>query len=67
MIDEHYAWDCNSSNAIDKPLMSYDYDEESNDVVVEDVVDIKVEVKVVADIPDTFEIGEVMTSTSQRP
>ncbi|XP_050916662.1 uncharacterized protein LOC127131803 [Lathyrus oleraceus] len=67
VIDEKFAWDWNSSNAIDKPLMSYDFDEASNDVKVEDIIDIPVEVEVVADIPDTVKVGEVMTSTSQKP
>lgn len=67
MIDENYAWDWNSSNAIDKSLMSYDFNEASNDVEVKDIIDIPVEVEVVADILDTFEAGKVMASISQRP
>ncbi|KAI5434431.1 hypothetical protein KIW84_021320 [Lathyrus oleraceus] len=54
-------------NEIDNPLMSYDFDEASNDVEVEEIVDIPVEVKVVDDIPDTVEVEEVMANTSQRP
>ena len=42
--------------------MSYDFDEASNDVEVEDIVDIPVEVE-----PDTFEDEKVIASTSQRP
>ena len=65
MIDENSDWDWNSSNAINKPLMSYEFDEASNDVEVEDIVDILVEIEAIADIPYT--VKDVMASTSQRP
>ena len=54
MIDENSAWDWNSNNAIDKPLMSYDFDEASNYVEVKDIIDIPIEDEVVTDIPDTI-------------
>jgi hypothetical protein len=67
VIDENSAWDWNSSNVINKPLMTYDFSEASNDVEVKYIVDIPVEVEVVADIPDTVEVREVMARRSQRP
>ncbi|XP_050915342.1 uncharacterized protein LOC127130362 [Lathyrus oleraceus] len=53
VIDENYSWEWNSSNAIDKPLMSYDFVKANNDVEVKDVVDIPIKVEAVADMPDT--------------
>ncbi|XP_050909629.1 uncharacterized protein LOC127123453 [Lathyrus oleraceus] len=67
VIDENSAWDWNSSNAIDKPLMSYNFDKASQDVEVEDIVYIRIEVKAVINIINTFKFEEVMASTSQRP
>jgi hypothetical protein len=67
VIDENSAWDWNSSNAIDKPLMIYDFDEASNDVEVEDIVDIQFKVEVVTDMPDIIKVEDSVTSTSQRP
>ena len=67
MIDENYAWDLNPDNAINKPLLSYGFEEETNEVEVEEIVDILVEVKVVADIPDIVEVEEEVASTSHRP
>ncbi|KAI5412141.1 hypothetical protein KIW84_056990 [Lathyrus oleraceus] len=54
-------------DAIDKPFMSYDFDEASNDVKVEDIINISVEVEVAADMPDTVEVEDGIASTSQRP
>ncbi|KAI5405338.1 hypothetical protein KIW84_052203 [Lathyrus oleraceus] len=47
--------------------MSYYFDEESNDVEVEDIFDIRVEVEAIADMTDTVEVEDGVASTSQRP
>lgn len=67
MINESSSWDWNYSGAIDKPLMSYDFDEVSNNVEVEDIIDISVKVEVVTDMPDTVEVEDGVSSTSQKP
>lgn len=69
VIDENSSWDWNSGDATNKPLMSYDIDEESSEhekipindtpTIVEVKDDNRVEVKV-----DNLEGG---TSRSQRP
>lgn len=57
VIDKNYSWDWNFGGAINKPLISYGVDEETDEVQVE----------VVANIPDTSEVEEGMASTSERP
>ncbi|KAI5406522.1 hypothetical protein KIW84_053021 [Lathyrus oleraceus] len=57
----------NSSNVIGNLLISYDFNEESQDVKVEDIVDIPVEVEAKNDMPDTVKIEDGVTSTGQRP
>ena len=54
VINENSAWDQNFSNSINKPLMSYDVNEETDKVEVEGIVEnpVKVEEEAVADIPD---------------
>ncbi|KAI5413406.1 Phosphatidylinositol/phosphatidylcholine transfer protein sfh6, variant 2 [Lathyrus oleraceus] len=47
--------------------MSYDFDKASNNVELEDIIDILVKVEATANISDTFEIEDSVTSTSQRP
>lgn len=56
-------------DSIDKPLMSNGFNEETDEVEVEDIADIpvKVKVKAVVDIPDTFYVEEGVPSTSQQP
>ncbi|KAI5394711.1 hypothetical protein KIW84_061367 [Lathyrus oleraceus] len=66
VIDENSVWDCNSSDTIDKPLESYDFDEASSNVEVKDIVDILVEVEAATDMPDIVEVEDCVTSTSQR-
>lgn len=61
MIDENYAWDLNSSEAINKPLMGYGVDEETNEVEVEDVA----EILDIVDIEANSQEGVV--GMSQRP
>ena len=65
VIDENYAWHWNFGDPINKPLMSYGVEEETDEVEVEAIVDILV--KEFTDIPDTVEVEEDMSSTSQRP
>ena len=67
VIDENFTWDWNSSDAIDKPLMRYDFDEASNDVEVEDIIDIPVEVEGIADMLDIIKVEDGVGSTRQRP
>ena len=55
VIDESFAWDYNSSNSINKSLMSFDFDEETDEVVIEGIVENPVEVE------------EGVASTNQRP
>ncbi|KAI5411740.1 hypothetical protein KIW84_056710 [Lathyrus oleraceus] len=55
----------NYGDPINKPLMSYDVDEEADKVEVEAIADIPVEV--IGDIPDTIKVEKGMASTSQRP
>lgn len=56
MINENFAWDWNYGDAINKSLMSYGIDQETDEV----------EVQVVVDIPDTIKIKEGVASTSER-
>ena len=69
VVDENSVWDWNSSNEINKPLMSSDFNEAGNDVEVEDIVDppVEEEVEAVADILDIVEVEENVAGTSQRP
>lgn len=62
--NEIHVWDKNSSDAIDKPLMSYDLEKASNDVKAKDIINILDEVEATADMPNTVEIEEGMASTS---
>lgn len=45
--------------------MSYDFEEASNDIEVEDIVNILIEVEAVADMPNTVEVEDGVAS--QRP
>ncbi|KAI5401720.1 hypothetical protein KIW84_066260 [Lathyrus oleraceus] len=54
-------------NAIDKPFMSCDFDEASNNVEVEDIINIPVKFVVVSDMLETEEVKDGVASTSQRP
>lgn len=55
MIDEISVWDWNSGDAINKPLMSYDIDEETD------------EFEATTDIPDTFEVEDGVANTIKIP
>lgn len=57
VIDENSSWDWNSGDAINKPLMSYGINEETDEVKVETV----------DDIPDTVKVEQGQASTIQRP
>lgn len=54
VIDENPAWDWNFGYPINKPLMSYGVDEETDEAEVEAIVDIPVEV--VSNILDIVEV-----------
>lgn len=54
VIDENFPCDQNFGDAINKPLMSYGVEEETDEVEVED-------------ISETIEVEEVVARTSQRP
>ncbi|KAI5447187.1 hypothetical protein KIW84_014876 [Lathyrus oleraceus] len=47
--------------------MSCDFKEESNDVEVEEIVDISVKVDVITNMPDTVEVEDGIASTSKWP
>lgn len=66
VINENSFWDWNS-DTIDKPLMRCDFKEVSNDVEVEEIVDISVKVDVITNMPDTVEVKDGIASTSKRP
>ena len=69
VINENSAWDWNSSNSINKSLMSYDVDEETDEVEVDGIIEnpIEFEEEAVDNIPNTVEVEEDMAETSQRP
>ena len=58
LIDENSAWDWNSGDLINKPLIIYGIDEEIDEVEVESIVDIWVK---------AVEFEEGMASTNHRP
>ncbi|KAI5404849.1 hypothetical protein KIW84_051859 [Lathyrus oleraceus] len=62
VIDENSSPDWNSSDAIKKSFMSYDFDEASNDVEVEDIL---IEIEAAVDMPDIVEVEDGVAS--QRP
>ncbi|XP_058746106.1 uncharacterized protein LOC131618977 [Vicia villosa] len=67
VVDEDYTWDWNSSNSVNKPLMSSNFNEETTEVEVDEIFKTLVEVEAVANTHDTVEVKEGVADTSQRP
>lgn len=66
VIDENLAQDWNSGDAINKPLLSNEFNEETDEVKVEEIADIQIKVQAVVGIPDTIEVEEGVFRKRQK-
>ncbi|XP_058757405.1 uncharacterized protein LOC131630662 [Vicia villosa] len=65
VVDEIFIWDW--SNSINKTLMRSDFEEATTEVEVDAIVETRVKVEAVTNIPDTVEVEDGVIDISQRP